>query len=228
MKLTIAQLRAAGVSDKQILDALAEADAEQRERNRQQSKIRSQNYRNRVTQITQKTRDAKKTEQDQCTVTEITRDVRDVREGVSPLPSTAATSTVVQEERSEIVALGREWAQFYSRYPHKVAPRKARVAFERARKRAAFDVIMAGLERYANKTDDRPWANPATWLNGDRWEDQPGPAQEGNGHGRAGGRPAPKDDPKSIRGAFDRIFERIENGDIPRETNLRVIPGRSG
>ena len=83
----------------------------------------------------------------------------------SSLPSTTINNlTVVQEERSEIVALGREWSEFYSRYPHKVAPRKAKVAFERARKRAGFDVIMAGLERYASKTDDRPWANPATWL----------------------------------------------------------------
>ena len=34
MRLTIAQLRAAGISDKQIVDALAEADAERREKER--------------------------------------------------------------------------------------------------------------------------------------------------------------------------------------------------
>jgi hypothetical protein len=67
MKLTIAQLRAAGVSDKQILDALAEAQAQQLEKEREQSKIRSRNYRERHR------------------VTEITRDDRDERDGSSPL-----------------------------------------------------------------------------------------------------------------------------------------------
>lgn len=143
------------------------------------------------------------------------------------LPSTATTSTVVKEERSESVALGREFAEtFYPVYPHHVGRPKAEIAFRKARKRASLETIMAGLERYRAKTDDRPWCNPATWLNQDRWDDKPGPTQEGNGNGR--GRPAPKDDPKSIRGAFDRIFERLENGDLPRETNLRIVPGRSG
>jgi len=59
MKLTIAQLRAAGVSDKQILDALATAEADRLEKEREQSKIRSRNYRERqhITEITRDERD---------------------------------------------------------------------------------------------------------------------------------------------------------------------------
>jgi len=148
------------------------------------------------------------------------------------LPSSATTSTVVQEKKVELVALEREFHEiFWPAYPNKVAKPAALKAYLRARKRASLETIMAGLERYANKTDDRHWANGATWLNNDRWEDQPGPAQEGNGHGRRG-QPAPKDDPKSIRGAFDRLFARLDGGDEfgepSRQTNLRVIPGGSG
>lgn len=42
-------------------------------------------------------------------------------------------------------------------------------------KRVPMDDLMAGLRRYVAKTDDRPWSNPATWLNQDRWDDQPAP-----------------------------------------------------
>ncbi|WP_420578798.1 hypothetical protein [Oceaniradius stylonematis] len=64
---------------------------------------------------------------------------------------------------------------FWAIYPHKVGKRDARSAFGRAVKRVPLDVLMAGLRRYVAKTDDRPWCNPATWLNQDRWDDQPAP-----------------------------------------------------
>jgi hypothetical protein len=112
--------------------------------------------------------------------------------GISPslLPSLSTTS-LEKEERLEIVAPGQasprepkargEFEAFWQDYPHKVGKRAAATAFDRARRRASFEVIAAGLTRYAGKTDDRPWCNPATWLNQDRWDDQPGPSQEGNG-----------------------------------------------
>jgi hypothetical protein len=33
--------------------------------------------------------------------------------------------------------------------------------------------IECRTRRYIGKTDDRPWCNPATWLNQERWADQP-------------------------------------------------------
>lgn len=71
-----------------------------------------------------------------------------------------------------------EFAEFWSAYPHKVGKRDAEKAFAKARTRASFDAIMAGLRRYAAKTDDRPWCNPATFLNQDRWEDAPSEAPQ--------------------------------------------------
>ena len=146
-------------------------------------------------------------------------DGHDDADAVSLLPSTATTSYSVKEERSEIVALGREFAEtFYPIYPHHVGRPKAEIAFRKARKRASLEMIMAGLERYRAKTDDRPWCNPATWLNQDRWDDKPGPTQEGNGHGRAG-RPAPKDDPKASEGPSIATFRTTWN----ERTSSRVI-----
>jgi uncharacterized protein YdaU (DUF1376 family) len=66
-----------------------------------------------------------------------------------------------------------EFEKFWEIYPNKVGRRKALLAFEAARKRADLEPILIGLRRYAEKTDDRPWCNPATWLHGDRWEDDP-------------------------------------------------------
>lgn len=63
--------------------------------------------------------------------------------------------------------------EFWSLYPNKVGKRDAEKAFVKALKRASLTAILTGLRRYVAKTDDRPWCNPATWLNQDRWADEP-------------------------------------------------------
>jgi len=67
------------------------------------------------------------------------------------------------------------WERFWLIYPNKVGKADARKAFDRAQARASipFEALIAGLEAYVSKTDDRPWCNPSTWLNQDRWEDRP-------------------------------------------------------
>lgn len=65
---------------------------------------------------------------------------------------------------------------WYGEYPHKVGRSAAEKAFSRVRKAKAvsFDELMDGLRRYIRtKPPDRAWCNPATWLNQDRWADQP-------------------------------------------------------
>jgi uncharacterized protein YdaU (DUF1376 family) len=66
-----------------------------------------------------------------------------------------------------------EFEEFWALYPNKVGKDAARKSWERAVSRASVAEIMAGLRRYVAKTDDRPWCNPATWLNQGRWTDQP-------------------------------------------------------
>lgn len=71
-----------------------------------------------------------------------------------------------------------EFDRFWHAYPRRTAKPQARRAWERAVKRASVEVILAGAERYAAEcaalgTEDRYVAHPATWLNNDRWDDQP-------------------------------------------------------
>lgn len=195
--IDIRTLRAAGLTETQILRVVEEDQVKRREQNRKaQQKHRACQH-----------------------------DIADRADTV--LPSLLDQPlTVVQERKVEIVALGREFAEFYAAYPHKVGKRAAATAFERARRRVPMAEIMAGLARYANKTDDRPWCNPATWLNQDRCHDQPGPAQEGNGGRTRQGR----EKRHSISATFDDIFEKLQGGDgasvIPFQANPRLLQNR--
>jgi hypothetical protein len=65
---------------------------------------------------------------------------------------------------------------FWPAYPHKVGRRAAEEAFVRARRKATLTEIMDGLARYkSDKPPDRQWLNPATFLNQERWTDEPAP-----------------------------------------------------
>lgn len=87
-----------------------------------------------------------------------------------------------EEEKKEKEENARERAplpikefetQFWPAFPNRVGKDAARRAWRSAVKRAPVSEIMAGLRRYAAKTDDRPWCNPATFLNQGRWADEP-------------------------------------------------------
>ena len=80
------------------------------------------------------------------------------------------------------------FAKFWQAYPHKVGKRDAANCFQRVLRSGivGIDDLMAGLARYVAKTDDRPWCNPSTWLNGGRWDDQPA-AVNGNHQTNGGG-----------------------------------------
>lgn len=71
--------------------------------------------------------------------------------------------------------------QFWSAYPNKVGKPKAIAKLEGVRKRGVrFADVMTGLDRYiASKPPDRAWLNPETFINQERWADQPAP-QEAN------------------------------------------------
>ena len=75
---------------------------------------------------------------------------------------------------------------FWPAYPHKVGRPAALRAYLAARKRAPLAAIMAGLARYkSDRPPDRQWLNPATFLNQDRYADEPAPVMDKsreNGH----------------------------------------------
>jgi hypothetical protein len=72
--------------------------------------------------------------------------------------------------------------EFWAAYPHKVGKAVARQSFAKVAVSGtvSFDELMAGLARYRAKTDDRPWCNPTTWLNQERWADSPNEISTGH------------------------------------------------
>jgi uncharacterized protein YdaU (DUF1376 family) len=98
-----------------------------------------------------------------------------------------------------------DWDQFWQRYPNKIGKADARKAFEKATKKIAPDVFFNALQRYATKTDDRPFCNPATWLNQERWLDQPA----ANPNGR-----------RTVQQAADDLLAKLRAFDEPAPSDL--------
>lgn len=77
------------------------------------------------------------------------------------------------------ICCDEEFIEFWSVYPRHVGKKAARIAYARARRSADKKTIMIGVRRYANEcvgVEPRYIAHAATWLNGERWEDEPAPA----------------------------------------------------
>lgn len=108
------------------------------------------------------------------------------------------TSTPARETRRALMLEFDE--TFYPAYPHKVQRAAAARAWPKARSKASLEQIMAGLERYIrDKPPDRHWQNPATFLNGESWNDQPASPPTPNG------KPAPSE---TILRSIARVVEK--------------------
>ena len=80
-----------------------------------------------------------------------------------------------------------EFEDFWRLWPAKVGKRAALKAFVSARRRASLDTIVEGVYAYIrDKPPDRHWMNPATFLNGERWTDQPATVSISNGKPKNG------------------------------------------
>ena len=82
--------------------------------------------------------------------------------------------------RAEKCAIEAEFYEvFWPAFPNKCGKPRALSAFLKARGHDSLSNIMAGLNRYIDeKPPDRPWLNPTTFLNQERWNDQPAPVLE--------------------------------------------------
>lgn len=100
---------------------------------------------------------------------------RNVSSAVSETPCSVSVSDTVSESLSK--KEDPEFVVFWEDWPNKVGKPAAVKALAAARKRGApFGEIMDGVRSYIrDKPPDRPWLNPATFLNQDRWADQPAP-----------------------------------------------------
>ncbi len=123
------------------------------------------------------------------------------------------------ERETREVALssgGSEFEDFWEIWPNKVGKPSALKALRSARKRGALiSEILDGVENYIrDKPPDRPWLNPATFLNQNRWEDQP--AQVAHGIQKA----------ESLSHVARRLAESgIAFGERPAAPSLRSIEG---
>lgn len=96
-----------------------------------------------------------------------------------PLPTTTATTTSTEDKSStRPAARDDEFDQWYAVYPRKIDKGHARTAFKAARKKASLETLLAAAEQFAlhsKGTEAKFLAYPATWLNGERWEDEAPP-----------------------------------------------------
>ena len=114
-------------------------------------------------------------------------------------PEARSQRSEKKETREDALSYDFEFADFWNLWPNKVGKPAALKAFVGARKRAGLDAIVEGVFAYIrDKPPDRPWLNPATFLNQNRWEDQP--AQVANGK------------TSEISSACDSLIDRLNAG----------------
>jgi hypothetical protein len=69
-----------------------------------------------------------------------------------------------------------QFEQFWRAYPRRIGKGAARKAFEKALKLATVEEIMTGLSRqlsYYASREQQFIPHPTTWLNQERWADEP-------------------------------------------------------
>lgn len=161
-------MAAAGCTTQQLIAAVRADEVRQREQaaeKREATRIRVQKHRarNKSNALPALQR-----------VTDVTPLLPDGLEGSTP-PKTLNPISPSSSLRSEDARVREEFDhEFWPAYPHKVGKADAVRAFGKARRQAPLAAMLAGLKTYIDsKPADRPWLNPATWLNGSRWNDQP-------------------------------------------------------
>lgn len=85
-------------------------------------------------------------------------------------------SQPTDEQDSSHVQVRLDFQRFWKTYPHKVGRAAAFTSFVAARRKTSLTTILEGVARYANdKPAGREWCNPKTWLEQERWSDEPAP-----------------------------------------------------
>lgn len=82
-----------------------------------------------------------------------------------------------KEQRREEEEYIGHFEKFWDQYPKKVAKKEAERAFRAALKKSSIEKILAALHSYRLQMDGKKpeyIAHAATWLNGERWNDQAG------------------------------------------------------
>lgn len=112
--------------------------------------------------------------------------------------------------------------EFWGTVPRKVGKGAARKAWAKAVKKADPQVIIEGMRRYRDdpNREDEFTAHPSTWLNAERWDDDPLPA-------RGGGRQTPSflDFAPSRSTPRNPSFNAPYSAGLPGSTHSPLPPG---
>ena len=143
------------------------------------------------------------------------------RAKVETAPDTEQIQSQIEKKKETRVTRlsSPDFDQWYSRYPNKVGKPEAQRAFAKARTKTSLESLNEGLSRYLDKADDRPWCNPATWLNQERWADEPAQVARGS--------PRPvRTDP--VRNAIASLLDKMDqsNAEPTAEIEGREPPPR--
>jgi hypothetical protein len=138
----------------------------------------------------------------------------------------------LKKETGEVALIPDDWPVqfselFWQAYPNKVGKPKALAKLNVCRKRGIlFADVMSGLDRYIrSKPPDRAWLNPETFLNQERWTDQPASvASQGNQNGRRTVHDAANDLLAKINALDEPAPGRLRGG--AGEGALRLLPPR--
>jgi hypothetical protein len=88
-----------------------------------------------------------------------------INNSTPPIPTPKTIKSTLDEPLFE---------DFWGVYPRKIGKGAARKAYRNALKRACEAEILAGAKAYAaSKPDPKYTAHATTWLNADRWLDEP-------------------------------------------------------
>jgi hypothetical protein len=118
----------------------------------------------------------------------------------------------------EAEALAADFEAWYAGYPNKVGRADAAKSYLRSRRNGVSqDALCRGRDRYVHsKPPDRAWCNPATWLNQERWKDEPAPVYTLE-------RPDVRQGSQSVQQAAHELYDEVCAGieERRREAALR-------
>lgn len=94
--------------------------------------------------------------------------------GLNPLTDSLNLIPLTLKPEPRALSVPNPFAVWYEKYPHKIGRAAAEKSFWKAMHHGTEEDLTEGLDRYIrSKPPDRPWCNPATWLNQQRWKDEP-------------------------------------------------------
>jgi hypothetical protein len=111
---------------------------------------------------------------------------------------------------------------FWQAFPNKIGKPKALAKLDQCRKRCvAWAELFEGLRRYVrDKPPDRSWLNPETFINQERWADQPALPLEGSKNGKIA-------TTGSVAAAFGRLAEKFGAQEMDSPTGADPLLGLS-